>query len=48
MSGRQPSARKALFDSIGDLSGFVVADIFAGSGALGLEAASRGLPRSVL
>lgn len=35
-------ARKALFDSLGDLSGFIVADIFAGSGALGLEAASRG------
>lgn len=35
-------ARKALFDSIGDFSAHIVTDIFAGSGALGLEAASRG------
>jgi len=35
-------SRKALFDSLGDLSGKMAADIFAGSGALGLEAASRG------
>ena len=35
-------ARRAFFDSIGDLSGLVFADIFAGSGAMGLEAASRG------
>ena len=35
-------SRKALFDSLGDLSGKVVADLFAGSGAVGLEAASRG------
>jgi 16S rRNA (guanine966-N2)-methyltransferase len=35
-------ARKALFDSLGPLDGKVVADFFAGSGALGLEAASRG------
>ena len=35
-------SRKALFDSLGDLSGKVVADLFAGSGAIGLEAASRG------
>ena len=35
-------ARKALFDSLGDLTGKTVADLFAGSGAIGLEAASRG------
>lgn len=35
-------ARKALFDSMGDWSGGVVLDLCAGSGALGLEAASRG------
>lgn len=35
-------ARKALFDSLGSLSGLSVTDLFAGSGALGLEAASRG------
>lgn len=35
-------ARRAFFDSIGDLTGKVFADIYAGSGAMGLEAASRG------
>lgn len=35
-------SRKSLFDSIGSLTGLTVADFFAGSGALGLEAASRG------
>ena len=35
-------ARKALFDSLGDWRGKRVLDLFAGSGALGLEAASRG------
>lgn len=35
-------SRKALFDSLGDLSGMTVADLFAGSGAIGIEAASRG------
>lgn len=35
-------ARRAFFDSLGDLKGKVFADIFAGSGAMGLEAASRG------
>lgn len=31
----------------GDLTGLVVADLFAGSGALGLEALSRGASRAV-
>ena len=35
-------ARKALFDSIREFQGLNVIDLFAGSGALGLEAASRG------
>lgn len=36
-------ARKALFDSLGaKIPGSVVLDLFAGSGALGLESASRG------
>lgn len=34
--------RKALFDSLGKLSGKTVLDLCAGSGAMGLEAASRG------
>jgi len=34
--------REALFSSLGDLAGRRVLDIFSGSGALGLEAASRG------
>lgn len=35
-------AREALFNSLGDLTGLTVFDLCAGSGALGLEAASRG------
>lgn len=35
-------ARQALFDSLGPLDGLMVADLFAGTGAIGLEAASRG------
>jgi 16S rRNA (guanine966-N2)-methyltransferase len=41
-------ARKALFDSISDFKDKVIYDIFAGSGALGLEAASRGASKVVL
>ena len=37
-SGR---GREALFSSLGDITGMSFADIFAGSGAIGLEAASR-------
>ncbi len=38
--------RKTLFDWLGhDLSGWIVYDAFAGSGALGLEAGSRGAAR---
>jgi 16S rRNA (guanine966-N2)-methyltransferase len=34
--------RKALFDILGDIGGLSFLDLFAGSGAVGLEAASRG------
>jgi 16S rRNA (guanine966-N2)-methyltransferase len=34
--------REALFSMLGDLSGLRVLDLFAGSGALGIEALSRG------
>ncbi|MDD5697488.1 MAG: RsmD family RNA methyltransferase [Victivallaceae bacterium] len=40
-------ARKALFDSLGIFTGAKVADLFAGSGALGLEAASRGAAKVI-
>src|SRR5260221_1874531 len=40
--------REALFNILGqDLSGFDVLDLFAGSGALGFEALSRGAHRVV-
>ena len=34
--------REALFSILGDVAGLRVLDLFAGSGALGLEALSRG------
>jgi len=44
-SGRiRPTAsriRQALFDILGDIEGLTFADLFAGSGAVGIEAASR-------
>jgi 16S rRNA (guanine966-N2)-methyltransferase len=39
--------REALFSILGDLGGLDVLDLFAGSGALGLEALSRGARRVV-
>lgn len=41
-------SREALFNSLGDLTGARVLDLFSGSGALGLEAASRGAAHVVL
>jgi 16S rRNA (guanine966-N2)-methyltransferase len=44
-SGVRPTigrAREALFNALGDLTGARVLDLFCGTGALGLEAASRG------
>jgi 16S rRNA (guanine966-N2)-methyltransferase len=41
--------REAIFDILGDrVAGAAVLDLFAGSGALGLEALSRGASRAVL
>ena len=39
--------REALFSILGDLTGLVVADCYAGTGALGIEALSRGAQRAV-
>ena len=39
--------REAVFDLIGPVDGAAVLDLFAGSGALGLEALSRGAARAV-
>lgn len=53
-SGTRPTServREAVFstlDSLGAISGARVLDIYAGSGALGLEALSRGATRAVL
>ena len=41
-------AREALFNALGDLTDARVLDLFAGSGALGLEAASRGAAQVTL
>lgn len=44
-SGTRPTAdrvREALFSTLGDVTGLEVLDLFAGSGALGIEALSRG------
>jgi 16S rRNA (guanine966-N2)-methyltransferase len=38
--------REALFSVLGDIAGLTVLDLFAGSGALGLEALSRGASRA--
>ncbi len=40
--------REALFSALGDISGFVVADLYCGTGALGIEAISRGATSAVL
>jgi 16S rRNA (guanine966-N2)-methyltransferase len=39
--------REALFSMLGELDGIVALDLFAGSGALGIEALSRGAERVV-
>ncbi len=38
--------KEALFSALGDLTGVEVLDLYAGSGALGLEALSRGAARA--
>ncbi len=44
-SGR---VREALFSSLGEVAGLSILDLFAGSGALAIEALSRGAERAVL
>ncbi|MDQ2675759.1 MAG: RsmD family RNA methyltransferase [Actinomycetota bacterium] len=41
-------AREALFSILGDVSGLAVCDLFCGTGALGIEALSRGARHVVL
>jgi 16S rRNA (guanine966-N2)-methyltransferase len=48
--GTRPTAdrvREALFSMLGDVSGARVLDLYAGSGALGIEALSRGAAHAV-
>ena len=40
--------REAIFSALGDVRGMVVADLFCGTGALAIEALSRGAERAVL
>ncbi|MFA5005228.1 MAG: 16S rRNA (guanine(966)-N(2))-methyltransferase RsmD, partial [Candidatus Omnitrophota bacterium] len=44
----QDKVRKAVFDILGDISGLSFLDLFAGSGAVGFEALSRGAGELVL
>ena len=49
--GARPTAgrvREALFAALGDVGGASVLDLFAGSGALAIEALSRGADRALL
>ncbi len=39
----QDKVRKAVFDILGDISGLTFLELFAGSGAVGIEALSRGV-----
>ena len=38
--------REAIFSALGDISGYRVLDLYAGSGAMGLEALSRGAAKA--
>ncbi len=40
--------REAMFSALGDISGMRVADLYCGTGALGIEALSRGAESAVL
>jgi 16S rRNA (guanine966-N2)-methyltransferase len=44
----QDKVRKALFDILGDIEGLSFLELFAGSGAVGLEAISRGVSELAL
>ncbi len=48
ISPTQNLVRKAVFDILGDMSGLEFLDLYAGSGAVGLEAFSRGAKRVTL
>lgn len=41
-------ARAAIFDVLGDITGFKVLDLYAGSGGVGLESLSRGASQVIL
>ncbi|MBN8867286.1 MAG: RsmD family RNA methyltransferase [Solirubrobacterales bacterium] len=40
--------REAIFSALGDISGMTVADLYCGTGALGIEAISRGAGSAVM
>ncbi len=44
----QDKVRKAIFDILGDISGLTFLELYAGSGAVGFEALSRGVSELVL
>jgi len=44
----QNRVRKAIFDILGDISGLSILELFAGSGAVGLEAMSQGAVELIL
>ncbi len=44
----QDSVKKSLFDILGDMAGISFMDLYAGSGAIGIEALSRGVGRVCL
>ena len=44
----QDKVRKAVFDILGDISGLTFLELFAGSGAVGFEALSRGVAELTL
>ena len=44
----QDKVRKAIFDILGDISGLTFLELFAGSGAVGFEALSRGISELTL
>lgn len=39
--------KKAIFDILGDIEGFLIADVFCGSGIFGIESISRGAQKVV-
>ena len=39
--------REAIFGALGNIDGFVCLDLYAGSGAMGIEALSRGASKSI-